>query len=550
MSEGKGLTLRKKGARRPQISAPKDFKGPGPKQAANGSSLAPPRERNQQSDTTSDLVKRRYSTRFNQLPDFSAGAPPIPGIPQIAAQYGGSRQRSPAGRPGTSPSPHPLRVDADSLRNPNLEAEKYVTDLLANASEEDIQKFQNSLRKIKNRTSTDLQQNVYQNRTSFIKISKEAEKLKSEMNTLRTLMSELTGALGQANNTSLSGMKSPNFEEGRSRRHPNRSSVANLEIMWNTQLQMLWKKVERSQKFLPAVPGRHIVMENGHWVELDAATWKPKRPVHLVLLNDHLLVASKKRKRIDPNVQQKGPAPTKLVAEECWPLHDIDIIDLGANLSAGVNGYVDERNIGTAVTVRTGNKSFTYRHDQRDESAKNELLLLFRKTVEELRKTQRAEIDSSGTPADALNYFTARDPASAKQSELIDSINASKEKPEILIEVDGKQQNLRWIEAQIDELDIEIALQRFESAVSKVERLDKLARGLKNNSIAQDLIRVKLDERSNKLAATLTRTLVDTNSYLETTKTKAAWLHRLGFDDRAREAYLQVRTDTVTRRTR
>lgn len=72
-----------------------------------------------------------------------------------------------------------------------------VASLLANASEEDIRKYQESLRKVKNRTSTDLQQNVYQNRTQFIKISKEAEKLKDEMRTLRTLMAELTTALGQ-----------------------------------------------------------------------------------------------------------------------------------------------------------------------------------------------------------------------------------------------------------------------------------------------------------------------------------------------------------------
>ena len=70
---------------------------------------------------------------------------------------------------------------------------------LSNASEHDIQEYQNSLRKIKNRTSTNLQQSVYQNRTQFIKISKEAEKLKSEMQVLRGLMSDLTGALSQTN---------------------------------------------------------------------------------------------------------------------------------------------------------------------------------------------------------------------------------------------------------------------------------------------------------------------------------------------------------------
>lgn len=404
------------------------------------------------------------------------------------------------------------------------------------------------MRKIKHRTSADLQQNVYQNRTQFIKISKEAEKLKGEIETLRGLMSELTGALGQANNS----IKSPTpAERTSSRRHANRSSVANLESMWNVQLQTLWKNVERSQKFLPAIPGRHIVLETPHWVELDSATWKPRRPVHIVLLNDHLLVASKKRKKMDPNNPQPGPAPTKLVAEECWPLQEIDIIDLGANLAqSGADGILDERNIGTAVNVRIGNKSYTYRHDQRSESAKNDLLLTFRKTTEELRKSSKAGNEKDDSPIDALNYFASRDLAPAKQTEIMDTINSSRQKPEVLIEVDGKQQNLRWVEGQIDDLDIDIALQRFETAVSKIERLRKLAKGLRGNSIAQDLILLKVDERSSRLAATLTHALVDTASLLEPTKAHTSWLSRLGFEDRAREAYLNSRTETLVKHAR
>ena len=379
--------------------------------------------------------------------------------------------------------------------------------------------------KTKNRAETDLRQNVYQNRTQFIKISKEAEKLKGEIDTLRGLMSELTGALGQASGSTLNGMKSPTPNERMSsRRNANRSSVANLESMWNVQLQTLWKSVERSQKFLPASPGRHIVLETPHWVELDSATWKPKRPVHIVLLNDHLLVASKKRKRMDPNNPQKGPAPTKLVAEECWPLQEIDLVDLEANLAqGGAGGVVDERNIGTAINVRTGNKSFTYRHDQRNESAKNDLLLTFRKTSEELRKSARTETEKGSSPNEALNYFASRNLASAQTTEIMDTINSSREKPDILIDVDGKQQNLRWVEGQFDDLDIDIALQRFESAVSKIERLRNLAKGLKSNSIAQDLIVLKVDERAFKLAATLTHALVDTPSFLEATKAHTSW---------------------------
>ena len=429
-----------------------------------------------------------------------------------------------------------------------------MTDLLSHASEQDIQDYQNSLRRVKNRTSTDLQQNVYQNRTQFIKISKEAEKLKSEIDVLRGLMSELTGALGQTNTVSNPSDTniSPLDGASQSRKRANRSSVANLESMWNVQLQALWKNVERSQKFLPAIPGRHIVMETGQWVELDSATWKAKRPVHIVLLNDHLLVASVKRKRTDPNdPNQKGPAPTKLVAEECWPLQDIDLADLGANLAAaGASAVADERDIGTALNVRSGGKSFTYRHQRRDVAAKTALLLAFRKTLEELRKTNRSETEQSSSPNESLTYFASRDPASAKKPEIMDKVSSPRVQPEILVEVDGKQQNLRWVEGQIDDLDIDIALQRFEKATEKVERLRKLAKGLKGNSIAQDLILVKVDERAAKLATTLTRALVDTPSFLEATKTTTAFLTRLGFEDRAREAYLDARTKTLTKRAR
>ena len=367
-------------------------------------------------------------------------------------------------------------------------------------------------------------------------------------------MSELTGALGQTNTVSNHSdfSTSPLNGDSQSRKRANRSSVANLESMWNVQLQALWKNVERSQKFLPAIPGRHIVMETGQWVELDSATWKAKRPVHIVLLNDHLLIASVKRKRTDPNdPNQKGPAPTKLVAEECWPLQDIDLADLGANLAAaGASAVADERDIGTALNVRSGGKSFTYRHQRRDVAAKTELLLTFRKALEELRKTTRAETDKSSPPNESLNYFASRDPASATKPEIMDKVTSPRVQPEILVEVDGKQQNLRWVEGQIDDLDIDIALQRFELATEKVERLRKLAKGLKGNSVAQELILVKVNERAGKLAVTLTRALVDTPSFLEPTKTNTTFLTRLGFEDRAREAYLHARTETLNKRAR
>jgi exocyst complex component 8 len=510
-----------------------------------------PKERNAPTET-SDLVKRRYSTRYNQLPDFSnIGAPPVPALPgagTLKRRSGGGSPR----RPGTGDRSRPLIVDGDALKDPNLQHERYVTDILASASEQDIQEYQNGLQRLKNRNSQELQHSVYQNRTQFVKISKEAEKLKSEMTILQNLMSDLTGTLGTGNTGNAGSPMSPDLNgPSLSRRNTNRSSVANLEHMWNIQLQTLWKNVEKSQKFLPATPGRHIVAETGNWIELDSATWKPRRPVHIVLLNDHILVASKKRKRMDPNAPQQGPAPTKLVAEECWPLQDIELIDMAANAAkSGFANPAEEKAIATALSIRAGGRSLTYRHEKRDEKAKAGLLSALRKAMEDLRKATKKEEEQSKPAAESLNYFAARDPASAKNTEIIESINSSKEKPDILIEVDGRQQNFRWVEAQIDDLDIEISMQRFDEAVEKVEKLRKIAKSLKSNSIAQELVSVKIDERAAKLASILCRELVETPSFVEATKRKVSWLVRMGFEDRARDAYLSARSDVLAKRAR
>jgi hypothetical protein len=413
---------------------------------------------------------------------------------------------------------------------------------------------------MRSRTSVDLQQNVYQNRTQFIKISKEAEKLKGEMRILRGLMSELkanTNALKQATaelspSTQLSAFDSMSVAI---RKQANRSSVADLTAMWTTQLQALWKNVEGSQKFLPAVPGRHVIRDSPHWVELNAATWKSRRAMHMFLLNDHLLVASRKKKRMNSSAgsnQKQQPVPSKLVAERCWPLTDIEMVDLSSGLNPmGAAGAKREReHVVNAINIRVGQESFTYRNDKTDE--KVSLLLTFRKAADELRKVLRAETENGGRIRDSINYFAARDPALFKQPYLMETLteSMSKDRPHVLIEVDGKQQNFRWVENQIDELDIQIALQGFEDAISRVEKMRKVAKGIKGNVVAQDLLNLKVDERAGKLARLITRQLIDAHSALSATMRNVSWLSRLGFEDRAREAYLEARSGVIGKRVR
>ncbi|KAL8931018.1 MAG: hypothetical protein Q9208_000120 [Pyrenodesmia sp. 3 TL-2023] len=557
MEDKRGFSLRqKKTLRRPAISAPKQVSSqsttaPPPSQAPprmNGLREKTPNTSREQSsrpgEKTADLVKRRYSTRFGQLPAFnSADAPPLPN-----GHHANQSLKPNLPVPGPAQS---VNVDIASLKDPNLDPEKYTTTVLADATDQQLRDYQDSLRKLKNRASTDLQQNVYQNRTQFIKISKEAEKLNDEMRNLRNQLAEVSSSVSNLMSKANVPESRPAHDDmaTRSRKQANRSSVANLEAMWNVQLHSLWKTVEGSQKFLPAIPGRHVVTEQSSWMALDAATWKTKKRVHIVLLNDHLMIATESKKRVDPSTALDGEnekkALSKKVAEKCWPLQDIDMVDL-----ASMAGAQDRKRIANAINIRCGHESFTYLSDRSSTDYKDKLLREFRTASEELRRLLRADTGPTSKSKEIMDYHAAKDPPLSKETDPLRSLSNSKNQPEVLIDVDGKQKNLRWVEGQIDELDIEVALQHFDDAVRHVEQLRKLARGLKGNKMAQDLITTKVDERANKLADSVVLRLTDTHSFFTATQTNIAWLVRLGYDDRARESYLKARSEAITKRAR
>ncbi|KAI9679473.1 MAG: exocyst complex component exo84 [Caeruleum heppii] len=517
----------------------------------------------QEERRTSDYVKRRYSTRPGALPQNFLDAPPVPSVPSLPGHRGpdGTTHREGAHSRGDG-----VAVDLKALRDPDLRAQEYVTSLLTSASEQEIRDYQQQLQKTRNRTSTDLQQNVYENRTQFINISREAEKLKGEMRTLRALMSELKGntdALTQNSTRSadvLTDTYASNYEPRTSnaRKHANRSSVANLEAMWNTQLQALWKDVEGSQKYLPAVPGRHVLRDSPHWVELNSATWKSGRAMHMFLLNDHLLIASKKIKRIeqpqgmDGPDQKRQPPLSKLVAERCWPLLDVQLEELPSSFSiAGLSASKKERqNVSSALSIQVGNDSFTYCN--RDAREKDGFLRAARKAREELRKSDRLHKDESRSPEETSHSSSGKSLGAngALESSQTVARSVSIRPSEVLIDVEGKQQNLQWVQNQIDELDIDIALQRFDEAVSRFERLTRLARTLKTNAKVQELILSKVQTRAGLLAGLITDQLVLTHSFTNATKRNVGWLVRLNFEDRARASYLDARSCLIERRSR
>ncbi|KAK4662931.1 exocyst complex component exo84 [Podospora pseudopauciseta] len=553
------------GGKRKNKAAPIKISGPilqqndassqrsGSRSIAEEAPPARPRPPPQSSGKTSDLVKRRYSTRFNQLPtDFDPTANPMPALSNLDqyVQAQAQDRRPPPSRGGESgrkvgATPE---VDVRALRDPNLVAENYVAEILSEATEDEIREYEIALRQLKSRASIDLQQNVYQNRTQFIKISKEAEKLKGEMRTLKNLMSELktnTTALRSASNSTEPVSFNNEIPSGLSKRDK-RSSVADRTALWSAQMQALYKNVEGSQKFLPNVPGRHVVQNAGPWVELDNATYKSRRSMQIFLLNDHLLIASRKKRKTDGPGGADGRGPmTKLVADRCSHLLDVEVVDMAGtgDSSAGRNKLAD------AIMVRGGggNESFIYRTEKPEDPEKATLILNIRKTVEELRRNLQSEREATNKAKETINYFASRDPGLLQKTELLETLSDIKD---MLIEVDGKQQNLRWVESEMDELDINIALQQIELAVARIEKLKSLALGVRKNAIAHDFITFKVEERCAKLAALIARELTSTHHHQRKTKQNVSWLTRLGFEDRAREAYLEARSEIIQKRSR
>ena len=490
------------------------------------------------------MVKQRYSTRFNNAPvDFNAPIPEVPALPPMEKYDSNNTRRPP---PSRSAAGQPV-VDMKALRDPKLVPDQYVASMLSDATEDQIHEFEEQLRGVKAKSGSQLHDKLLSNRTQFIKISKEAEKLKGEMRTLRNLMSELktnTTALRSATMKNEEPASIPGQSTALSKRDK-RSSVADRSALWNSQMQALYKNVEGSQKFLPNSAGRHVVQNAGPWVELDNATYKSRRAMQIFLLNDHLLIASRKKRKADaPNTPDSRGPMIKLVADRCWSLLDIEVIDMpGAGDSSG-----GRNKLADAIMVRGGGQeSFIYRTEKSEDPSKKTLLLNVRKAVEELRKGLEYEMEANNKAKETINYFASRDPGLLQKTELLETLSDIKD---MLIEVDGKQQNLRWVESQMDELDIDIALQSFEPAVARVEKLKGLARGLKSNVVAQDFINFKVDERCGRLAGIVIRELETTHNEKMKTKRNASWLARLGFEESAKEAYLAARSDTIHKRTR
>jgi hypothetical protein len=139
-----------------------------------------------------------------------------------------------------------------------------------------------------------------------------------------------------------------------------------------------------------------------------------------------------------------------------------------------------------------------------------------------------------------------------KKADLLENLSEGVNNDQIstFVDIDGQQRNIRWVESQLDDLDIEIALQHFADAVEKVDRLKALAKNIRGNEMAKVIVTFKVNERAAKLANVLIKHMVEHNNWFTSVRQHVSWVVQLGFEDRAREAYLGARGNLIKARSR
>jgi exocyst complex component 8 len=174
-------------------------------------------------------------------------------------------------------------------------------------------------------------------------------------------------------------------------RRTQRNSLADLATLYKSQLSALWDGVEGAQKFLPYVPGRHIITESASYIELNSATYKPKQQVHLFLLNDAMLVSVKKRRGTGVG------GALRLVAERCFNLSEIVVVDLKDGGGEFLESFLARppcwlsptTDLTNAVKIKRGKETIIFRTDKPED--KKMLLLAFKKVAEDLMNKKRKE---------------------------------------------------------------------------------------------------------------------------------------------------------------
>ncbi|KAF8600918.1 hypothetical protein BDV93DRAFT_446726 [Ceratobasidium sp. AG-I] len=459
-----------------------------------------------------DKMKRRMSARYADISDpRDAEVPDMPDLRDLRRIAGGSGG---GGGGGEEMGGRVDVLDVRDLEQEEFDPEAYLRSKLATSTEAELRTFQTSLQTTKDATALDLQKNVFKNYADFVIISKEISTLENDMLELKASLQEWKNMpnLLTLDQTTSSGDTSI----ADARRRTARSSIADLRTLYVSQLQTLHTTIEGSATLVPTVPGRHIVAEASDLQQLNAATYRPEHGAHIVLLDDSLLVARRRRGR--------------LVADRSWALGEVSLVDVR-----------DTSELQNVFKIRKGQDTFVYRTERLGD--KRTLLGQFRQAAEELAVRKRKERE--GEHERRRSMWTAGD----RKSMGPDAMPAL---PAWMLDMAGSgasqakaEQDAQWINNFSDDLTVAVALRDWDAAVELVTKGQ-------GRTATVPALSSKLTPLTEQLITDLLGALVDPAQRRSSTIKLVSHIVRLGPDAlvRARDSFLNARSTLMRKRVR
>ncbi|KDR85544.1 hypothetical protein GALMADRAFT_234471 [Galerina marginata CBS 339.88] len=499
---------------------------------------AGPTPRDRSKNRIDDKIKKRMSTRYADIssPTQLTGLPPMPSLGfapagQGSATPGREGEEDLRDRTGTRDDAKAASDDKKLLNAEDFDPAAYLKLKLANSTEAELKSLQSSLRNAVSDTSSELQRSVFKNYAEFVLISKEISVLENEMLELKDLLSDyksMPSTLHIPDPTSTSSSVLSTYK---------RSSVADLRVLYFSQMQTLHASIEGASKFVPTTPGRHVVGEMENVFGLNAATYKVTGKVKFVVLDDAVLVARRRRRNAGQGGDGSGSTvhEGKLVAEKCWPLNEMLVLDTK-----------DSPSMTNVFKIRHGKETHVYRTET--PSDKKSLLSQFRQVAEELSQKRRKEREGEherrksmwqGGPGSGGGGVGRNSPVPPVPDWMAELAKKGGDIPGLGTDAKEKaERDARWIGEWSDDLTVAIALKEWGKAVDLVEQ------GQAKVSVTP-LLSTKLLQLTSQLITSLLSSLALPSSRKSTVISLISLLNRLKAGAAARNTFLEMRSQVI-----
>ncbi|KAI5963022.1 EXO84 [Candida pseudojiufengensis] len=429
---------------------------------------------------------------------------------------------------------------------PRLESNKPTTieqkiiNELGQGSAAEVDDYYKSLVKQKQLIDRDIKQNINQNQKNILELTNDLKDTQDELDSMRATTKDLFELFDEVKDIAERRLSSEydapqqqyqqqqqqQSNQNRQQNNKDRSSVLVLEKMWAKELQSLFKHVDGASKFIQPIPGRHVLAESGRWHEVNPGTWKPKNAGHLFVLNDMLLIASKRL------VDSTGGKSNRLHAIQCFPLTQVSLNQIKPpkddtlyfiNIKTKSLNYVystDRYDHLIKVTEAFNKGKNEMMHNQRliNDSGSNEHS---NETKDEKRQL-RESIRNSGSHEDEKRVSGSGAGGHKRSSSefLLHDISAkvhSRNKSHDFgknVSVNGKSQffnEIKQLEDKLDEVDINISHNEISDAVNLLihieQKLNKIEKYIKHldsdETLLLDVSKLKIFNRKEEIIKNL-----------------------------------------------